>query len=274
MAVRKPLAGRVIAVPETRELERLSAMLEQKGATTLPYPLVSVLDSPDAAAVHGWLMELVRGEIDDLIVMTGEGFVRLMGFANRQGLQDRVITALAQVRTVTRGPKASRALRDIGLLPSLTPETPTTDGIIDLLRDLDLEGRTIGLQLYGQEPNLRLVKYLIKAGARVREVVPYIYCRGIDDERAIDLIRRLADGSVDSIAFTCGAQVDRLFAVADARKATDLLRAGLERTRIATVGPIAAAALRRRGFRVTAVPRSSFFMRSLVDEVVAALRTG
>ena len=42
MAARKPLAGRVIAVPETRELERLSGMLEQKGATTLRYPLVGV----------------------------------------------------------------------------------------------------------------------------------------------------------------------------------------------------------------------------------------
>jgi uroporphyrinogen-III synthase len=273
MAARKPLAGRVIAVPETRELERLSKMLEQKGATTLRYPLVSVLDAPDTAAVEAWLMELVRGELDDLIFMTAEGFVRLMGFANRSGLLDRVIHAIARVRTVTRGPKASRALRDIGLLPSLTPETPTTDGVIDLLREVDLEGRTVGLQLYGQEPNHRLVKFLMKAGARVREVVAYVYSRGIDDDGAIDLIRRMAEGSVDSIAFTCGAQVDRLFAVATERGVDDQLRAGLERTRIAAVGPIAAASLRRRGFRVAAVPRNSFFMRSLVDEVVAALRT-
>jgi len=273
MAARKPLAGRVIAVPEARELERLSAMLEQKGATTLRYPLVSLLDAPDSAAVEAWLMELVRGELDDLIVMTGEGFTRLMSFANRLGLQDRAVSALARMRTVTRGPKASRALRDIGLLPSLTPDSPTTDGVIDLLREVDLEGRTLGLQLFGQEPNHRLVKFLTRAGARVRAVVPYIYARGIDDDRAVDLIRRLADGSIDSIAFTCGAQVDRLFAVAATNGADELLRAGLERTRIAAVGPVTAASLRRRGFRVSVVPRNSFFMRSLVDEVVAALRT-
>ena len=117
------------------------------------------------------------------------------------------------------------------------------------------------------------MKFLVKAGARVREVVPYVYARGIDDERAIDLIHRLAAGSIDSIAFTCGAQVDRLFAVAEAHGAAELLRTGLERTRIAAVGPVAAASLRARGFRVAVVPRSSFFMRSLVDEVVSALRT-
>ena len=273
MAARKPLAGRVIAVPETRELERLSSMLEQKGATTLRYPLVSVRDAPDTAAVEAWLMELVRGELDDVILMTGEGFVRLMSFASRHGLHDRVAQALARVRTVTRGPKASRALREVGLLPSLTPETPTTDGIIDLFREITLQDRTVGLQLYGQEPNHRLVKFLVKAGARVREVVPYVYARGIDDERAIDLIHRLAAGSIDSIAFTCGAQVDRLFAVAEAHGAAELLRTGLERTRIAAVGPVAAASLRARGFSVAVVPRSSFFMRSLVDEVVSALRT-
>src|SRR5258708_9472112 len=156
MAARKPIAGRVIAVPETRELERLSTMLEQKGATTLRYPLVSILDAPDTAAVEAWLMDLVRGELDDLILMTGEGIERLMAFASKSGLLDRVIVALARVRTVTRGPKASRALRDMGLLPSLTPETPTTDGIIDLLREIDVERHTVGLQLYGQAPNQRL----------------------------------------------------------------------------------------------------------------------
>jgi uroporphyrinogen-III synthase len=234
--------------------------------------LLRVLDAPDAGAVDAWLMELVRGEIDDLILMTGEGFARLMGFARRRGVEESVVTALGRVRTVTRGPKASRALRDVGLLPSLTPESPTTDGVIDLLRDVDLEGRTMGLQLYGHERNHRLVKFLSKAGARVREVVPYVYSHGVDDDAVIELIRRLADGSIDGIAFTCGAQVDRLFAVAEARGALEMLLAGLSRTRVAAMGPVAASALRRRGLRVTVVPRNSFFLRSLVDEVVAALR--
>jgi uroporphyrinogen-III synthase len=77
----KPLAGRVIAVPESRQLEKLAAMLEEKGATALRFPLVDTRDAPDARVVEAWLGELCAGGFDDLILMTGEGLSRLLGFA-------------------------------------------------------------------------------------------------------------------------------------------------------------------------------------------------
>jgi uroporphyrinogen-III synthase len=86
MPLRKPLTGRVIAVPEARELERLSAMLEEKGATTLRYPLVATSDTLDVAAVKRWLDELARGEIDDLVLMTAEGVRRLHGVSRGAGI--------------------------------------------------------------------------------------------------------------------------------------------------------------------------------------------
>jgi uroporphyrinogen-III synthase len=158
------------------------------------------------------------------------------------------------------------------VLANITTELPTTDGVIESLADEDLSGRLVGLQLCGEEPNPKLVKFLERAGARVRPVAPYVYVRAIDDERAFDLIRRLARGSIDTIAFTSSRQVLRLFEVAESRDQTALLAAGLERTRIATVGPVVANALRNRGFRIDIVPRATFAMRSLVNEMVAALR--
>jgi uroporphyrinogen-III synthase len=187
-------------------------------------------------------------------------------------MHDKVASALSRLRTIARGPKACRALRDVGLLPTVSADNPTTDGIIDALRDESLAGRTVGVQLYGQEPNARLTKYLERAGARVRTVAPYIYVRAIDDDRAFDLIDRLAKGLVDSIAFTSSRQIERLFEVAESREASTLLRTGLTRTRIAAVGPVAATSLRKRGFRIDIVPERSFFLKSLVQEVIAALR--
>jgi len=272
MLERRPLAGRVIAVPEARELEKLAAMLEDKGATTLRYPLVRIADAPDRASVVTWLRALAAGSFDDLILMTGEGLSRLLVFARRAGLDREVVRALGEVRTITRGSKTSRALRELGCLPHIAAELPTTEGIIDALGEQDLGGHTVGLQLAGQEPNARLSHFLAGAGAFVRAVAPYVYEPGIDDARAFDLIRRLADGSVDTIAFTNSAQVERLFAMAEIRGAEELLTAGLSRTRIATIGPVAAKALRQRGFRIDIVPTSSFFMRTLVNEIVVALR--
>jgi len=259
-------------VPESRQLEKLAAMLEEKGATILRYPLVATRDAADSAAIEAWLGELVAGSFDDFILMSGEGLSRLIGFARRAGMHEAVTKALGRLRTIARGPKACRALRDLGLLPTVTPETPTTDGIIDALHDDDLVGRTMALQLCGEEPNPRLVKFLEKAGAKVRCVAPYVYVHGVDDDRVIDLIERLAKGEVDSIAFTSSPQIDRLFAIAERRNAGKQLRLGLERTRVAAVGPVAANSVRRRGVRVHIVPESSFFLRSLVQEVVAALR--
>src|SRR5262245_13081558 len=77
----KPLDGRTIALPETRELSLLAEMLEQKGATTIRCPLVAIDDTPDAEPVLAWLRALASGEFHDLILMTGEGLRRLLGFA-------------------------------------------------------------------------------------------------------------------------------------------------------------------------------------------------
>jgi len=43
----QPLAGRTVAVPETRELEVFAAMLERRGASVVRCPLVAIHDAPD-----------------------------------------------------------------------------------------------------------------------------------------------------------------------------------------------------------------------------------
>ena len=43
------LSGRRIALPETRELDRLAQMLEEHGAETLRCPMVAISDVPDPA---------------------------------------------------------------------------------------------------------------------------------------------------------------------------------------------------------------------------------
>ena len=59
-----------IALPETRELDRLARMLEEQGAETLRCPMVAIKDAPDPLPVREWLG---RFPFDDLILYTGEG---------------------------------------------------------------------------------------------------------------------------------------------------------------------------------------------------------
>ena len=127
-------------MPETRELGQVVRMLEELGADTVPCPMIAIRDAPDAAPVEAWLRRFVDGTRDDLVLMTGEGLRRLLGFARRIDLESAFIDALRLTRKITRGPKPVRALREIGLAADVAADKPTTEGVIAALERHDLTG--------------------------------------------------------------------------------------------------------------------------------------
>ena len=102
-------------LPESRELNLFAAMVEKRGAIVLRCPLITILDSPDPTPILVWLRQLIDGRFNDLILLTGEGLRRLLGFAEREGIKDNFIASLDKIRKITRGPKPAGALRAIGL---------------------------------------------------------------------------------------------------------------------------------------------------------------
>ncbi len=266
----RPLEGRTAALAEGRQLEDLARMLENEGATPLRYPLLSILDAPDAGPVVVWLGDLVADRFQYVILMTGEALGRLLGFAEREGLRESVVAALARTKTITRGPKPVRVLKENGLTPTTIAEVPTTDGVIAALRAEPLAGQTIGVTLYGVD-NPALVQFLEGAGATVRTVLPYVYAPAADAERVGDLIARLAAGTVDVLLFTSSPQVDRLFEVAKEHGLETVLKQGFERTCVAAVGPVLAERLRDHGVRVDVCPEQGFVMKNLVQHIKRAL---
>ena len=266
------LAGKTIAVPETRELDVLAELFQQRGAEVLRCPLVAILDAPDAAPIEAWLRRFVADGCDDLVLFTGEGLRRLLRFAERIALREAFVAALARVRKFTRGPKPVRALREIGLAADVQAPAPTTEGVIAALAAFDLGGRTVGVQLYGDEPNLPLMNFLAQAGAAADPVAPYVYASNIDDQRVTDLIGRIVAGGVDVIAFTSASQVRRLWDVAHRRGLEAPLRAGLAGTVVAAVGPVTASEATRFGMNPAIMPSRVPSMKPLVNEVATAMQ--
>jgi uroporphyrinogen-III synthase len=269
----RPLEGRTAALAEGRQLEDLARMLEAEGATALRCPLLSILDAPDPTAVVAWIQDVVAHRLDYVVLMTGEALRRLLGFAERAGLRDQFVAALANTSTVTRGPKPVRALKEIGLAPTKVADVPTTDGVIDALRLEPLLGKTVGVTLYGAS-NPPLEEFLEGAGAKVRTVLSYVYAAATDAERVADLITRMAAGQVDVLLLTSSPQVDRLVEVAVQRGLESTLRQGCEKTCVAAVGPVLAEHLRERGIRVDVCPEQGFVMKNLVQHIKRALTDG
>ncbi len=269
----KPLVNRVIAVPETRMLDVLTDMLEIRGAQVLRCPLVAIRDAHDSAPIERFIDNFISNAYDDLVILTGEGLRRLLGFAERSGKRDALIETMNQVRLITRGPKPERVLKEIGLKSNLLADTPTTDGIITTYGKEDITGRLIAVQLYGEEPNKKLIDYLKERGASVSVVAPYIYASKSEDEEVLSLIHKLSNGEVDVIAFTSQPQYKRLESVALKNDLTGTLQKGLQATKVAAIGPTMRALLEESGVRVDIEPDSSFFMKPLVRKMIKVLNS-
>ena len=106
------LRGKRIAVPEMRELEVFSGLLERRGAEVLRCPLVTIYDTPHSAQVLAFAVRVAEGGFDDFVLITGEGLTRIVSCFNKYdpALQERFIAGLAKMRTITRGPKPARVL--------------------------------------------------------------------------------------------------------------------------------------------------------------------
>ncbi|WP_043339076.1 uroporphyrinogen-III synthase [Belnapia moabensis] len=268
------MAGLRVVVPETRELEVLARMLERQGAEAIRCPLVAIIDAADPAPVEAWLRRFIATPPDDLILLTGEGLGRLLGLAERAGIEGEFRAALAGVRRICRGPKPSQKLRSIGLGPDLAPEPATTAGIIAGMEGLDLKGRRVAVQLYPDNPNAPLLDFLKGTGAEADPVLPYAYATRAEDERVLEAVGEMAAGRVDLVVFTSTPQVRRLVSLAEEAGQRAVLDEALKRTRIAAVGPVVAEAVRAAGGEVSVMPEENFHMKPMVNAILAGLRAG
>lgn len=267
------LAGRTIAIPETREIALFANMLKRCGARTLSCPLVAIHDNPDTASVEQWLRLAIERPFDSLILYTGEGVSRLADAARRLDSFAAFVESLRSSQKITRGPKPARALHALGLKSDLAAEVPTTAGMIATLSALDLSRRRVGVQLYGRDPNERLMQFLDNAGADVYPVAPYVYADESEDQKVRDFVEQLIHGAADALAFTSATQVERLFKVARQQGRDEALRDAVRRLHLAAVGPLVVDALGQEGLCADLVPTRSFALRPLARRLCDAFGT-
>ena len=148
------LDGLRILVPESRQLNLFVNMIEEQGGTAIRCPLVQILDLEDSRDAETWIDILIAGGFQDVIWLTGEGLRRLLAIARRTERETAFIAALGNVRSVTRGPKPARALREIELAPDLRRRRRRPRAWPKRSRPKTSTDEPIGVQLYpGDGPN-------------------------------------------------------------------------------------------------------------------------
>jgi uroporphyrinogen-III synthase len=266
------LNGYRILILETREEAQFSRLLTEQGADVLQCPMFTIHDAPDPAPIEAWIRRFIAAPFDDLVLMTGEGLRRLMKMVQRLGMETEFVAALGKTRKFARGPKPGRALREIGLEPQMTTEKPTSEGVAEMLARLDLRGHRVGLQLYPDKDHSTLIGAIQAQGADVDTVLPYAYDAQAADANIVTAIDEMAQGRIDAIALTNLGQVRRLVEVARAHGCEDRLREGLDRTAIASVGPVVSDELKSHGLRTDISPANeAYFMKPLIFAMAAAL---
>jgi uroporphyrinogen-III synthase len=229
---------------------------------------------PDDDELHQYTEELIETPPDIVVATTGIGFRGWVAAADGWGLAADLIGALSQARVVSRGPKATGALRAAGLPEEWSPESESSREVLQYLLEQGIDGRRIAVQLHGAtdewDPFPEFLDELRNAGARVVPIRVYRW-RPVPTGGAFDqLVTGIAEQQFDAVSFTSAPAVAatlmraREMGVED--QVINALRTGVHAM---CVGPVTARPLVRLGVPTSAPERMRLgaLARHITDEL-------
>jgi len=235
-----------IAILESRLGAQLADLVRQRGGVPFHAPALAELPDLEPEQIRALVQSLEKQPAKLFIFQTGVGTRALFAATDSLGVTRTLLQALEKALVTVRGPKPTGALRSRGVRIDRSAADPfTTKEILDSIRDLPLEGARVIIQRFGTV-NAELDRALEARGARVTEIPTYRWSLPQDTGPLESLVEALERGELHAVVFTNAEQARNLFAVAEKLKKTEPLRKSLNRTLVASIGPVASAALRER----------------------------
>ena len=238
------MKGKRIAVLEARLGKQLAELVAQRGGVPFHAPALAELPDLDAAAIAKLVSSLEQRPAKLAIFQTGVGTRALFAATDGLGITARFLALLAKTSIAARGPKPAAALRVRGVRIDRSAADPfTTHEVLAAIQDLELHAARVIVQRYGVV-NAELDRALAARGAEVAEIPTYRWSLPQDTKPLVALIGALERREMDAVVFTNAEQLRNLFAVAKQLGKAEPLRVGLNATLVASIGPVASAALR------------------------------
>src|SRR4051812_16474749 len=259
-------AGKV-AILESRLGPELADLVARRGGVPVHAPALSELPDLDPAAISTLIHSLSAAPARLFVFQTGVGTRALFAATDALGLTEEFLSFLEKSVIAVRGPKPTGALRERKVRIDRSAAEPyTTREILESIKDVEVKGGRVIVQRFGSV-NTELDRALEARGARVTEIPTYRWSLPTDTAPLADLVARLERGEMQAVLFTNAEQVRNLFLVAPGK---DALKAALNRTLVASIGPVASKALREAGVTV-GLEASPPKLGALLSAVEAAL---
>ncbi len=265
----KPVSPIQICSFESRRRDEMHKLIERLGGVATVAPSMREVPLEENAAVFAFAEQLLAGQIDIVVFMTGVGARALLETWQTRYPADQFFEELAKVTVVVRGPKPTAVLREWSVrIDHRVPEPNTWRELLETLdANVPLAGTTIAVQEYG-EPNQELYSSLHGRDATVLPVPVYRWAFPEDTGPLKDAIRRTIDGEFDVLMFTSAQQIVNTVQAANEDGCENEFRAATKNTLIASIGPTASERLQSLGFQVdveASPPKMGPLVRSAIE---------
>ncbi|MFI6638179.1 uroporphyrinogen-III synthase [Streptomyces sp. NPDC050504] len=217
-APRAPLTGFTVGVTAARRRDELSALLVRRGARVVEAPSLRIVPLDDDAALRGATERCLAGPLDYVVATTGVGWRGWMSAADGWGRGADLARACAGAAVLSRGPKATGAVRASGLTEAYAPESEAIDELLAWLLERGVAGRRVAVQEHGA-PLPGFTAALRERGAEVVEVPVYRWAPPEDPDAVRRLVERTARGEVQALTFTSAPAITAFLEAARAARA-------------------------------------------------------
>lgn len=236
---------------ESRRAYEMESLIARHGGDPRVAPTLREIPYEINSEAIEFAKRVVEGRADVVILLTGVGTRFLLSVIEKFMPREQFLTAFSKTLIVARGPKPVRALKEIGLCPTIAVPEPNTWR--ELLKTIDekisIRDKKVFVQEYGIE-NKELLSELKKRGAHLSRVPVYRWALPEDLSPLKRAIQEISDGKADILLFTNAAQVHHLLQVASEEGLESSLREALGRVVIASIGPVTSENLAACGLPV------------------------
>lgn len=268
------LTGFTVAITASRRVAEFVTMLHGRGADVVAAAAIQMVPLSDDGRLRAATEDVIATPPDILIATTGIGFRGWIAAAGSWGAAEALVDALGTARVISRGPKATGALRAAGLREEWSPVSESSEEVLAHLDAGDLDGRRVAVQLHGAtdrwDPVPGFLDTLAERGARVVPVPVYRWKLPKDLAALDDLVGKVALGGVDAITFTSApAAASFLMRAEELQLAETVTRALATTVTPFCVGPVTARPLEEIGLAPVMPDRMRLgaLARAVADEL-------